>query len=197
LSEFGIIVRMTTAQQLITAEEFAQLPESPGGEQMELVRGLVVMAPPADIDHGERAFEIGVALREFVRRHKLGRITGEGGYLLVEDPDVVRAPDTAWLSGERRERESPRTSGYFKGAPNLAVEVVSTHDREIDIDEKVSDYLAAGTDRVWVVRPKHRTVTVHRPGGDSHRYTAQDTLTSDDAGFPVTGFELPVAAIFE
>jgi hypothetical protein len=38
---------------------------------------------------------------------------------------------------------------------------------------------------------------VHRLSGDSHRYTANDTLTSDDAGFPVEGFELPVAKIFE
>jgi|GEM_PF-3654410 len=46
-------------------------------------------------------------------------------------------------------------------------------------------------------RPRARTVTVYRPNGDAHRYTATDTLTSDDAAFPVEGFELPVAKIFE
>ena len=181
----------------MTVEEFEQLPDPLSGEQMELVRGVVVMAPPADTGHGERAFEIGVALREFVKSRGLGRITGEGGYLLSEDPDIVRAPDTAWLSASRHERESPRVTGYFKGAPNLAVEIVSETDRDIDIADKVADYLRYGTERVWVVRPKQATVTVYRPGGDAHIYSATDTLGSDDAGFPVEGFELPVARIFE
>jgi len=57
--------------------------------------------------------------------------------------------------------------------------------------------LSVGTERVWVVRPRQQTVTVHRPNGDSHRYTAEDVLSSDDAAFPVAGFELPVARIFE
>ncbi|MGE0602108.1 MAG: hypothetical protein AB7J35_22135 [Dehalococcoidia bacterium] len=45
------------------------------------------------------------------------------------------------------------------------------------------------------MRPQQRTVTVHR-GSDSHTYGMGDTLTGDDAGFPVAGFELPVAEIF-
>lgn len=44
----------------MTGEEFQQLPEPKSGEQMELVRGVVVMAPPANAGHGERSFEIGV-----------------------------------------------------------------------------------------------------------------------------------------
>lgn len=154
------------------------------------------MAPPPDTSHGETAFELGVLLRGFVKRHRLGRITGEGGYLLSSDPDVVRAPHTAWLSAERIASPGLKPGEYFRGAPNLAVEVVSEHDRDSEIADKVLDYLAAGSDRVWVVRPKQRTVTVHRPGGDSHTFGQDGTLTSDDAGFPVEGFELRVAEIF-
>ena len=187
---------MSTAQKLMTVEEFQELPDSPSGERMELVRGVLTMAPPADTGHGQRAFEIGVALRDLVKANSLGRITGEGGYLLAEDPDVVRAPDTAWLAKDRRERASDRRTGYFKGAPNLAVEVVSDSDRDSDVSGKVEDYLRFGCDRVWVVRPWQETVTVFRAGGDAHVYSHGDTLTSADAAFPVDGFELPVAQIF-
>jgi Uma2 family endonuclease len=188
---------MTTESRLITALEFAELPESRSGEQMELVRGAIVMAPPPDTSHGATAFEIGLALSAFVRRHKLGKVTGEGGYQLASDPDIVRAPDTAWLSAERIPAEGLRRGEYFVGAPNLAVEVVSPGDRDVDIAEKVSDYLAAGSHRVWVVRPRQRTVTVKRPDGDAHTFSVTDTLTSDDAGFPVDGFALRVESIFE
>jgi Uma2 family endonuclease len=188
---------MATAQQLMTVEEFEQLPEPASGEQMELVRGVVLVAPPADTGHGRRGFKIGKLLDRFIEAHRLGEVTGEGGYLLAEDPDVVRAPDTAWLSFDRQERASARETGYFKGAPNLAVEIVSENDRDIDVAGKVDDYLRYGSERVWVVRPRQGTVTVHRPGGDAHVYSAGDTLTSDDAAFPVEGFRLPVSAIFE
>lgn len=60
----------------------------------------------------------------------------------------------------------------------------------------MNEYLAAGTRRVWLVRPRLRTVTVHRPNGDAHTYQLGDTLTSDDAGFDVAGFALPLSDIF-
>ena len=84
----------------------------------------------------------------------------------------------------------------FKGAPNLAVEVVSESDRDSDVSGKVEDYLRFGCDRVWVVRPRQETVTVFRAGGDAHVYSHGDMLTSADAGFPVDGFELSLSQIF-
>ena len=193
----AILRRMTTAQKLMTSEEFQALPDPASGEQMELVLGVVVMAPPAHAGHGERSLEISVALRAFVKEHGLGLVSGEGGYRLHSDPDTVRAPDAAWIDFSRLPDGRFPEDTYPDASPNLAVEVMSTHDREIDIDEKVADYLAAGTERVWVVRPRQQTVTVHRRNGDSHRFTADDTLSSDDAGFPVEGFHLPVRRVFE
>lgn len=188
---------MATAQKLMTAEDFAQLPDPKSGEQMELIRGVVVMAPPANAGHGRRSYKVTNALEAFVARHNLGLTSGEGGYRLSIDPDTVRAPDAAWIAFDRLPGGDFPEETYPDAAPNLAVEVMSTNDREVDIDEKVADYFAAGTERVWVVRPRQRTVTVHRPNGDSHRYTAADALSSDDAAFPVGGFELPVSRIFE
>ena len=186
---------MTTVEGLLTAEEFARLPQPKSGERMELVRGRVVMAPPADTGHGSIASEVSAELRNFLQRHQLGRTTGEGGYKLASDPDIVRAPDAAWISFERLGgRNMP--SGFVTRSPNLAVEVVSTQDSDADVADKVADWLAFGTDRVWVVRPRLRTVSVHRPGGDAHTYGGDDVLRSDDAGFPVEGFELPLTVIF-
>ncbi len=110
-----------------------------------------------------------------------------------KDPDVVHAPDVAWIAADRGR---PVPGEYFRGAPNLAVEIVSPSDRDADVAEKVADWLAAGSQRVWVVRPRQRAVTVHRPNGDAHTYAYTETLDSDDAGFPVSGFELSLAAIF-
>ncbi len=184
---------MTTAQKLLTAEEFFALPDPPEGGKMELVQGEVITMAPVSIEHGEAANDIGSFLRSFVRAHKLGKVSVETGYRLARNPDNVRAPDVSFLETARLPKSG---RGFIDGPPTLAVEVISPDDRDSEITEKLAEYLAAGAQRVWIVRPQNKSVMVCLPGGDAHIYTAGDTLTSDDAGFAVPGFELPLAELF-
>lgn len=153
--------------------------------------------PPAKTIHGFRSGRIERALEVFIEQHQLGIVTGEGGYLLQHDPDTVRAPDAAFLAVDRIPPGGLPEDAYVDGAPNLAVEVVSPDDRDGDIAEKVALWLAAGAERVWEVRPRTRTVTVHRLRAAPTTLRPEDTLTSDDAAFAVLGFALSVRSIFE
>lgn len=184
---------MTTETKLLTAEEFMLLPEIPGSGKMELLYGEVRTMAPVGMEHSEAAGELILRLRSFAREHRLGRVGGELGFLLTRQPDLVYAPDIYFVQAARL---GTIPAGYFDGAPTLAVEVVSPSDTATAIESKTASYLRHGTERVWVVHPGIRSVTVHRPGGDSHTYGENDTLTSADAAFPVEGFELPVAEIF-
>ena len=74
--------------------------------------------------------------------------------------------------------------------------MVSPEDRDSAVSAKVQQYLSAGTNRVWVVRPATKTVTVHRPDGSARTYGLDATLTSEDAGFAVAGFALDLVALF-
>ncbi len=73
--------------------------------------------------------------------------------------------------------------GFLRGAPDLAVEVVSPTDRAAEIAAKVQDWLRAGGSAVWVVEPEKRSVTVHRTYGEAVVLTVSDT--------PVGGNTLP------
>jgi Uma2 family endonuclease len=182
------------AERLVTAAEFERLPNPPAGT-LELVPGRVIEVAPPDPRHGEKASDIDSALKPFLRSHGLGRVRVESGYWLAHDPDTIRGPDVSWVSPERLARETVR-HGAAEPAPNLAVEIVPRTTRNREVAEKVAQYLAAGVERAWVVRRELQTVTVHRPHGDAHTYGAGDTLTSDDAGFPVEGSALPLAELF-
>ncbi len=183
------------AERLTSAVEFALLPNPPEGGKVELVRGRVVAMPPVGPEHGERALDLGSDLRSFARMHDLGRVRVETGYWLRAEPDTLRAPDVSFVLKARLATEAPHHGGVLQ-APDLAVEVVSPSDRDVDVQEKVDDYLAAGVQRVWVVRPALKTVTVHRPGGDAHTYGGDNALSSDDAGFAVAGFRLALNELF-
>ena len=181
--------------RLLTAEEFLHLPEPIEGGKMELDRGRVVCMSPVGLEHCEIAIDIAFALKTFTDAKRLGRVSVETGFKLAENPDVVRAPDVSFVTADRRPPGSGRR-GFVEGAPDLAVEVMSPDDREKDLLAKAGEYLDAGASRVWIVRPATRTVTVFRAGGEVATRHEAETLSSDDAGFGVEGFALPVAGIF-
>lgn len=182
---------MTTTARLVTADDLLRLPDD--GLRRELIAGEVRTMAPIGTEGASITAALTETLRSHVRANRLGIVlTGEPGFLLAENPDTVRAPDVAFITRERA-LAAGRQTGYFPGAPNLAIEVISPSDLYTEVEDKVAMWLGYGTDMVVVVNPRHRTVTIHRPTNRVTRLTAEDTLTGDDI---VPGWSLPVASIF-
>lgn len=182
---------MATTEQLVTAEELLCMPDD--GFRYELVRGELRKYPYNDAAHGLCAGKLLVLLGQYIRDSGLGVGTVASGFLIEADPDHVRSADLAFVRNERYEAVSD-TSGYFPGPPDLAVEVVSIWDTYSEIEEKVADWLEAGTRAVVVVDPRRRTVKVHRSVTDAAVLSDKDTLAVDDV---VPGWQMPVKDIFE
>jgi Uma2 family endonuclease len=83
--------------------------------------------------------------------------------------------------------------GFFPGAPDLAVEVVSPDDRPAELAAKVAGWLAAGSAAVWVVDPGRRSVAAHHRDGGVELFGAGDVLSGGSA---LSGFSLPLSLIF-
>jgi Uma2 family endonuclease len=182
---------MATATVLMTAEELEHLPNK--DKLHELVRGELRTMPAAGFEHGLIGINLASPLAAYVRAHALGYVVlAETGFLLSRDPDTVRAPDIGFVTRERIEKLGV-TKKYWPGAPDLAVEIVSPNDTVNELDEKVQDWLAAGTRLVWVVNPRRRTVTVHALGAKPVILTDTDVL---DGGDVVPGFRIAVAEPF-
>jgi len=151
------------------------------------------MMSPAGFEHGHVVANITVPLGSFVKENRLGLLTGaETGFQIGHNPDTVRAPDVAFVCNERVPSE--RTPGFFQGAPDLAVEVVSPSDRASDVLAKVQDWLSAGCRAVWLLDPTHRTVSVYDDRNQIVTLTSSEELTGGDV---VPGFRLSIAEIFE
>jgi Uma2 family endonuclease len=83
--------------------------------------------------------------------------------------------------------------GFFQGAPDLAVEVLSPDDRAGEVSAKVWDWLDAGCHGVWVVDPRTRTITIYRSRREIVVLSNTDSLADDQL---LPGFRLSVAAVF-
>jgi Uma2 family endonuclease len=181
---------MATQLRTMTADELWTMPED--GMRRELVAGELREMSPVGERHGDAVQNINRALDAHVRAHRLGRVRPEIGYLLESDPDTLRAPDLSFVRADRLSPSGP-APGFYRGAPDLAIEVVSPHDRYSEVKAKVREYLAAGTAMVIVVDPDDRTVAVYRPGHDPLELTEAGVIDGENV---VPGWKLPVRDIF-
>ena len=158
------------------------------------MRGEVRERPFLGFQQGAIAATIVTRLGLHADENGLGGAYAAGtGFLLESAPDHVRAPTVAFVRQERVDAATD-TRGFFPGPPDIAIEVISPNDLYTEVDEKVADYLAAGTLAVIVVNPRRRTVKVHRPLSDTAELTESDTLEVSDI---VPGWQMPVKDMFE
>ncbi len=178
-----------TTTALMTVEEFERLPD--GNVRRELVRGEVIEMTPGGYDHSTVGARIIGALIQ-AAGHLGEVVSADCGFILADDPSTVRMPDAGFV---RRGRVPDATGRelLFRGAPDLAVEVVSPSDTMAELLQKVGEYLEAGTSLVWVVVPSRREVYVYRPVGAPEVIGDDGVLTGDPV---LPGLSIGVADLF-
>ena len=175
----------------MTAAQLLDMPDD--GYRHELVRGELRTMSPAGNVHGMVANVCAWSLTNHVMGNDLGIVyAAETGFLLASDPDTVRAPDAAFTRWERID-EVGEVEGFWPGAPDLVVEVVSPNDRYSEVNEKASDWLCAGARMVVVVDYRRREVVVHYSPSDRVVLTEGDVLDGDVV---VPGWVIPVSKLF-
>ena len=178
-------------QTLMTAEDLFDLPDD--DYRYELVEGELIRMAPTGGEHGVLTVRIGRILDEYVEAHDLGICSGaETGFILQRSPDIVRAPDAAFIDKARiPETGIPKT--YWPFAPDLAVEVLSPSDRFSAVQTKIAEYFSAGTRLAWVIEPATRTVYVYRSPRDVQALGEDAELSGEDV---LPGFRYSVKRLF-
>ena len=176
----------------MTANDLLRMPDD--GYHYELVQGELIKMAPAGHQHGRVIVNLTTPLDQHVRTHGLGVVYGaETGFKLASDPDLVRAPDAAFVRTECVAAVGD-VEGYWPGAPDLAVEVISPTDLYGDVEAKLLDWLTGGTRMVLVLDPRKRTVIVYRSLTDVVVLSESDMLDGADV---VPGWRIPVRNLFE
>jgi Uma2 family endonuclease len=177
----------------MTADELLHLPDDRSGTRYELACGLLVCMSPSSIRSNTIAIRIVRRVGNFVEQHHLGETGGsEGGFLLRSNPDTVRAPD-GWFLRAELIPPGGMPDGFWPGAPDLAIEVLSPSNRMSEIWQRVADYLDAGSRLVWVVDPYTQAAVVLRPSGLPSLVSGDDALDGENV---IPGFLLPLADVF-
>ena len=124
---------------------------------------------------------------------KLGRVyNADAGFVLFDNPQLVRVPDAAFVRADRLPPEAERDK-FLRLAPDLVVEVISPSDSMPEVTAKVMMWLDAGVRLVWLVDPRARTVAVYGLDRVPRILRVGDEL---DGGEVLPEFRVAVAELF-
>jgi Uma2 family endonuclease len=183
---------MATIQSLLTAEQYATLPDLEGHH--ELVRGEIVYMNLPSFRHGKVCAKIARLVGYHVDMHDLGHVlSNDSGVITQRGPDTVRGADVAYYSYQAVPKgEHPRL--YAAKPPELVFEVKSRDDRWASVHEKIAEYLEAGVRIVCVVDPETETVAIHHAERPVKSLGKADLLALPDV---LGDFTVPVSKLFE
>ena len=195
---------MTMQTAFISTETFTQkafkrwLDERPRWDmnRYELLRGRIVMSPPAGWPHAPVGVNILTPLAVFVRTNKLGLVLESSAGYDLPSGDTV-GPDISFISTARLAAgPAPQYGKFIYIVPNLAVEILSEATAQRDRTEKKTIYAENGVEEYWIVDTKRHEITVYTLSGKRFgrgmAYTKRDTLRSR----VLAGFTLAVNEVF-
>lgn len=159
----------------------------------ELLRGKIIMSPPAGWPHGSIESRLNGPLGMFVRSRGLGEVFGSSQGFRLPSDDIVE-PDTAWVSAERLRAANPESQEFLRVVPDLVIEILSSKPARDSIDKR-EIYESQGVGEYWIVDPVERRIRilVH----DGSRFRQHADLASGIAHSAILdGFSIPVADVF-
>ena len=176
-----------------TADAKQEIPELPDRRGFELIDGEWV-----EKNMGAQAAIVGLnvnaRVHEHADTHQLGLVfASDAGYQIFADkPKRMRKPDGSFIRRGRLPEDKP-PRGHLRIPPDLAIEVISPSDLAENIEERIADFMQAGTQLMWVLYPNTRSVYVFRQGGRVSRLTTADELSGEDV---LPGFTCRVEELF-
>lgn len=161
------------------------------GRICELVDGVLV-GKAMGLPESFLALRIAFFLQLFLEQQKLGFLAGEAGTLRLWQ-GLVRIPALSFVSWDQLPSRKIPKKAIPDLYPDLAVEVLSRKNTKAEIDRKLHEYFRSGTQLVWVIEPRKRTVRVYTAPDQFHLLTEDQNL---DGGDVLPGLDLPLREVF-
>src|SRR5262245_26406496 len=128
-----------------TFDEFCQMVRE--DQKADLLDGVIYMASPDNTDAGELFIWLIRLMGGFVEEHEIGKVYGSRVAFRLSDT-YAPEQDIAFV---RTLRHRIIERGSVKGAPDLAMEIVSPDSVDRDYDTKRKAYERYGVEEYWII----------------------------------------------
>jgi len=172
-----------------TEEELMRFPHD--GRKCELVDDELRLTR-SGMDHARLGAALATHMGTHAAQHRPGIVCGPNLGCWMRSGNL-RCPDLSFTAVARVPRTPEARQGFFRGAPDLAVEIVASTDRPLRLVEKLRDYFESGTRLAWIINPAERNALVYRSPEADRPLRETDPLDGEDV---LPGFRLPLAELF-
>lgn len=187
------MVEQTDTLTRISFEEFQKLQDAADETvRYELDEGKLILTYSKTLYQSVVTSRLRRAVTDFAERHYQGIVFGGMDFRL--SANTIRNPDIALLSHEQVQ-DLDWDRNVIEKAPVLAVETISSHDLAENTVKKVFQFLAKGSEAVWIVYPRLKLIMIHDRQG-IRSFTENDTLC-ETRPFCGPKFTLSLAQIFD
>jgi Uma2 family endonuclease len=148
----------------MTNEQFYEFCQANGDLRIErTANGEVIIMPPAFSDTGNRNFNIAAQLGYWTEQDGTGiGFDSSAGFTLPNG--AMRSPDASWIELERWNALTDAQKASFAPiCPSFVIELRSSSDRLIKLQEKMQEYIDNGALLGWLIDRQNRKVYIYRP----------------------------------
>ncbi|WP_251956622.1 Uma2 family endonuclease [Nostoc commune] len=148
----------------MTNEQFYEFCQANGDLRIErTANGEVIIMPPAFSDTGNRNFNIAAQLGYWTEQDGTGiGFDSSTGFTLPNG--AMRSPDASWIELERwNALTDVQKASFAPICPSFVIELRSSSDRLIKLQDKMQEYINNGTSLGWLIDRQNRKVYIYRP----------------------------------
>lgn len=141
--------------------------------------GEIIVMPPAFADTGNRNGRVFGQLYVWAETDGIGEaFDSSSGFTLPNG--ATRSPDAAWISSHRWNALTPEQQASFAPiAPDFVVELRSSSDTLVGLQEKMEEYAANGVRLGLLIDRKNRQVHLYRPHSSPEILDQPETVSCE------------------
>ncbi len=161
-------------------------------KKMEFINGEIIFHSPVRLQHNDATFLLGMLLKAFVNKNKLGFVGVEKIMVSLTRNDYE--PDLCFF-GNAKAKNFKRKQAQFP-APDFVVEVLSDSTAKNDRETKFQDYAAHGVQEYWIVDAEKETIEQYFLQNEQYELL----LKAKDGAIEsvvLPEFKIPIRAIFD
>jgi Uma2 family endonuclease len=107
---------------------------------------------------------------------------------------AVRSPDVSWIAIARWNALTDKQKrGFAPIDPDFVIELMSPSDEILELQQKMSEYMACGVRLGWLINPDEKQVEIYRQGQDKQLLSSPISLSGEDF---LPGLTVDLAEVF-
>lgn len=189
-----VALSLKSLTEKITDEVLEQLcRENPEAKLETNARGQLIIMSPTGSQSGKFNLSLSSQVWYWNSQTLLGvAFDSSTGFKLSNG--AVRSPDVSWIAiAKWNALTDKQKRGFAPIDPDFVIELMSPTDEMLELQQKMSEYMACGVRLGWLINPDEKQVEIYRQGQDKQLLSSPISLSGEDF---LPGLTVDLAEIF-